>query len=400
MPMNLVLVPDTPGWVIWNIARQIESVLTPRFKVTIVSGVAIRIAPQLFRPILDQADVVHCMSPYHYSLIKKIYNGPLVCNIHHFVDFSTVSEATDADRILYASKMWAERLSTEGVDETKLRHIPYTVDTELFHRASDPGRLRRRFNIPDDATCIGMFAKGTSNEAGRKGIDDLIQALRSPVLAGRRLHLCISGLGAETMFREALPPNITPHFLYMGRYEDMPQLYSMLDLYVVCSRLEGGPITILEALACEVPVVSTDVGIVRDMREYGDFGEIVPPGEPEELAGAIDRVLSDAALREQRQQAGLELVRTRYHKQSAAALIPVYEELVEAQHARPTTRNPWPGLIVKPLIEKFIFLQNIGREKLPADNTVTRSDLLLVGAMKLIRKMRQMVSGQQYSAKT
>lgn len=80
-------------------------------------------------------------------------------------------------------------------------------------------------------------------------------------------------------------------------FEDMPGFYRQLDLFVCTSAIEGTPNPLLEAMACGIPVVSTDVGIVPEV-----FGErqkrfIVPQADPGRFADAVGELINDAGLR-------------------------------------------------------------------------------------------------------
>ena len=86
-------------------------------------------------------------------------------------------------------------------------------------------------------------------------------------------------------------PRPTPSVTFTGFRSDLPAVYSELDVVVLCSRNEGLPVTLIEALAAARPVVSTEVGAVRDLVTPGETGLLVPSGDPDALAAAILRHL-------------------------------------------------------------------------------------------------------------
>jgi glycosyltransferase involved in cell wall biosynthesis len=97
-----------------------------------------------------------------------------------------------------------------------------------------------------------------------------------------------------------------------GPRSDVPDLLARSDLFVLASRSEGGPISILEAMAAGLAVVAADVGGVGDLVVDGVTGLLVPPADPDALAAALDRLLADPGLRRRLGAAGLERARERF----------------------------------------------------------------------------------------
>ncbi|HCA48133.1 MAG TPA: hypothetical protein DEP45_12520 [Armatimonadetes bacterium] len=79
----------------------------------------------------------------------------------------------------------------------------------------------------------------------------------------------------------------------LGRRRDVPDLLNAADIFVLSSRQEGFPITILEAMAAGKPVIATDVGGCAEAVVDGETGLIVPPEDPQALAEAISALISD-----------------------------------------------------------------------------------------------------------
>jgi glycosyltransferase involved in cell wall biosynthesis len=96
--------------------------------------------------------------------------------------------------------------------------------------------------------------------------------------------------------------------------ETVPLLLQGLDVFALASvgRSEGMPTAILEAMCAGKPVVATDVGAVRELVEEGRTGLLVPPGDPEALAAALGRLITDGELRARLGAAGRELALERF----------------------------------------------------------------------------------------
>ncbi len=81
----------------------------------------------------------------------------------------------------------------------------------------------------------------------------------------------------------------------LGWRRDLPRLYADLDVVALSSRNEGTPVSLIEAMACGVPVAATAVGGVPDVLQGGARGELVPVGDPRALSASIERLLTPEA---------------------------------------------------------------------------------------------------------
>jgi glycosyltransferase involved in cell wall biosynthesis len=89
-----------------------------------------------------------------------------------------------------------------------------------------------------------------------------------------------------------------------GTREDVPGVLAGADVFALSSRSEGAPLSILEAMAAGLPVVSSRVGGVPELVVDGETGLLVPPGDPSAMAGALGRLLADGGLRRRLGAAG------------------------------------------------------------------------------------------------
>ena len=105
---------------------------------------------------------------------------------------------------------------------------------------------------------------------------------------------------------------LTERIDLLGDRGDVPGVLASADVFVLSSRSEGFPVSILEAMAAGLPVVATDVGGVAESVADGETGLLVPPGDPGALAAALDRLLTDSALRLRLGTAGRERARRHF----------------------------------------------------------------------------------------
>lgn len=195
-----------------------------------------------------------------------------------------------------------------GVREERVALIVNGVDTSRF-TPEGPGRdeLRASLGIPRGAPVVG--AVGHLRPVKR--YDRLLRAARA--LEGA--HLVLVGDGPErealeALARECAPPGGGVHLA--GHQVELAPWYRTMDVLCVSSDSEQLPVTVLEALACGLPVCGTDVGDVRHAAPEEGRDLFVPPGEPEALGAVIAGVLGDADLRRRLSAAGVERARGEY----------------------------------------------------------------------------------------
>jgi len=166
-----------------------------------------------------------------------------------------------------------------------------------------------------------------------KGLPTLLEAVRQ--LGGRCPDLACVIVGDGPM-REALARRIEAAGLgdrvrLVGFRNDIPAVLAAADLFCLPSRMEGLPNVLLEAGAAGVPVVATRVGGVPEVVVDGRTGILVPPGRPEAMADAIDRLIREPALARRLADAGRKRVERRF---SAEVATRKYQMLYESIAAR------------------------------------------------------------------
>jgi glycosyltransferase involved in cell wall biosynthesis len=120
----------------------------------------------------------------------------------------------------------------------------------------------------------------------------------------------------RTLEREVERLGLGTSVRLLGDRRDVPSLLARSDVFVLASRSEGLPLSILEAMAAGLPVVASSVGGVPELVVDGETGLLVPAGDPERLAGAVGRLLADAALRRRLGEAGRARVREHFDSDS------------------------------------------------------------------------------------
>ncbi len=208
----------------------------------------------------------------------------------------------DADAVIIGSDSFAQEVSDRlDVPRDVFTIIPGAVDTSRFQPRA--GRTLGDLSEPPRLLYHGRVDR-------RKGVLELLDAVDR---LDRPFHLTVSGIGPdyeETKRRGDAMPNVT--VTGYADYFAAPDLYRKADVFVSPTHAEGFSNTILEAMASGLPIVSCDAVGVRDCVADDRDALLVPVSDVEALTAAIDRMLSDAGLRQRLARTALSEVRTLY----------------------------------------------------------------------------------------
>lgn len=185
-------------------------------------------------------------------------------------------------KIVVSASLIERRLTGWGVDPTKLERIPIGCDTAHFKppRPEERNRARARIGVPDGAICIGSFQKdgvgwGDGMEPKMiKGPDVFVEAVRQ-LARDLPVFVVLTGPARGYVKANLEKHGIPYHHTFLDDYKDVAGFHHALDLYLVTSREEGGPMALMEAMASHVPVVSTRVGQAEDLIHDGVTGGLV-----------------------------------------------------------------------------------------------------------------------------
>ncbi len=188
----------------------------------------------------------------------------------------------------------AQIVGAEGLDPGRVAVIANGVDAERF-RPADAAAARRRLELDGAALIVG----GVGRLAESKGFEHLIEALTAvaPRLPRLELVLVGDGPGRQALEQLARRRGISDRVHLLGRRGDLERIYPAFDVFVLSSLREGSPNVLIEAMACGVAAVATDVGGVKEVFTGGDCGLMVPAADPAALAAAVERLAGDPALR-------------------------------------------------------------------------------------------------------
>ncbi len=200
----------------------------------------------------------------------------------------------------------------EGVPLDRITVIRNAIDTDRFRppTGSERQAARRSFSIPDRDRAVACVA----NLRPVKDHRNLLRAFSLVLRSLPNLRLLLAGCGAEesALRSVAAELDIADRVHFLGSLDNTVRLYHAVDAAVLSSVSESLPNAILEALACGLPVASTNVGGVPEVLAGHPFGRLAPPSDPEPLAAALSDVFCGPAQDPAAQQAARDYAVTNF----------------------------------------------------------------------------------------
>jgi glycosyltransferase involved in cell wall biosynthesis len=232
------------------------------------------------------------------------------------------ADAARVDRVQVTHGEMHELVLDAGVPAERVFKIPIGIDLEHFPLGAP--RETERF-------VIGSFVKdGVGMTEGLepkllKGPDTFVAVVARVRERVPSLSVLVTG-PARGYVRRALDELGVPHrHVLATTRSELGRAYRDVDVCLVTSRQEGGPKSVLEAMASGVPVVSTRVGQAAELIADGENGLLADVDDIEALAAALQRVHDDAHLRDSLRAAG----RTTAEAHAEERLDPLWEQLLE-----------------------------------------------------------------------
>jgi glycosyltransferase involved in cell wall biosynthesis len=212
----------------------------------------------------------------------------------------------------------------EGFPAAKVHVIPNGVDCDRFHPSIDGSPIRRELGIDRNAPVAGIVAALRPEKNHALLLDAFAIARQSVPDA----NLLIVGDGPERPAMESQIARLglekSVHLL--GTRDDIPQILSAMEVFVLTSRMEANPVSILEAMAMGKPVVAPRVGSIPQSVLDGETGYLSEPNDPQSTADRLTEVFLHPACARAFGAAGRQLVESRW---SLEAMVDGYQDLIE-----------------------------------------------------------------------
>jgi len=241
----------------------------------------------------NQADIIWIISPWTWKKIKKksLRQKIVVCTIHHidFKKFKGSEKRNFFKRDKYIDSYHAISNNTkkqlEKLTEKPVTTIPFWINDKLFFEINKKNLLREKYEVSENEFLIGSFQRDTEgvdliSPKLSKGPDQFIKMVEKYFKTHKDLAVVLTGKRRQYIINELKRLNIKYYYFEMTTYKELNELYNVLDLYIVASRVEGGPQSIFECAITKTPIVSTDVGIAKEIlakESLYDFNENFDP---------------------------------------------------------------------------------------------------------------------------
>ena len=241
---------------------------------------------------INKADIVWLITPWLWRNVKKrnLKNKKVVCSIYH-IDFEKFAsedkkefEERDSFVDLYHVISEKTKLQLQKLTNKEIISIPFWVNQNIWFPIEDKESLIKKYNLSCEKYYIGSFQRDTEGVDLKspkliKGPDRFIEILSSDYFAGKNIEVILTGKRRQYIISELEERKIPYKYFEMVDFDEINELYNILNLYIVSSRVEGGPQAILECGITNTPIISTDVGVaseilspksIIDMENYSD----------------------------------------------------------------------------------------------------------------------------------
>jgi glycosyltransferase involved in cell wall biosynthesis len=312
--VHSVVLPAWPRWT-WTPLVFPRDLARRRVDVAHVQYIIPPVAPC---PVVTTIhDVAFRRFPHLFPLKHRLLlNWLIPLSARHAAAVITVSESTKRDLVEFYQ-----------IPLEKIAVTPNAVDPvyQPMDRSQARRSAQRRLGVPIPyLLSVGVLQP-------RKNLPRLIRAYnRIAASIPQRLVLVGKEGWANEELREAVaeaPPGLEPYFTGYVADADLPTLYAGADLFVYPSLYEGFGLPPLEAMACGTPVLTSNTSSLPEV--VGDAGVTVDPRDERAIASAIERILSDARLRERLAEAGIRRAAEFTWERTAQQTVEVYRTAAE-----------------------------------------------------------------------
>lgn len=290
---------------------------------SVVFGCKFQLDPKLIFSIRkfvrrNQIDLVHChgYKSNFYGLLACKSLVPTVTTNHNWLKSHwklKVYCLLDAlwirhfDRIVAVSDGIEGEMLAFKIPKEKIAVIDNGINTERFENVILTKKVKEQFGFGEHIRVIGTV--GTLKI--EKGHIYLLRVAREIINKRKDVHFLIVGDGPlkKSLEENARNMGIEKCVMFAGQRNDIPELISIMDVFILPSIKEGLPMVLLEAMASKKPVIATKVGGIAKVVKHNESGILVEPGDIHGMQEAVLNLLNEPERRTYMALTGFERVK-------------------------------------------------------------------------------------------
>ena len=227
---------------------------------------------------IKKSDLIWIISPWIWKKIsrKQLIEKKVICSYYHF-DFDKFGNEErnsfyELDKFVneyhVISKKTQKQLET--LTDKKITSIPFWLNQNIWFPLPDKNKLKKELGFYQKDYLVGSFQRDTEGKdlispKLVKGPDIFLDIVTDILITNKNLKVILTGKRRGYLIDNFEKRGIPYKYFEMVNFSQLNSLYNILDLYVVSSRVEGGPQAILEAAATKTPIISTDVGVASEI---------------------------------------------------------------------------------------------------------------------------------------
>jgi glycosyltransferase involved in cell wall biosynthesis len=227
---------------------------------------------------IKECQVIWIISPWTWKNTPKKYlkRKNVLCSIYHLdFDKKNSSEKKEffkrdkyVDRYHVISKYTYKEL--RNLTKKPIMYLPFWIDDKVFFPINDKNKIKQKWKVNKKDYLIGSFQRDSEGKNPKlpkliKGPDIFFDIVKDIHSNRKEVRVILTGKRRDYLINRLKEDNIPYNYYENISMQEINELYNILDMYIVSSRLEGGPQAILESAITKTPIISTDVGIAPEV---------------------------------------------------------------------------------------------------------------------------------------
>lgn len=229
------------------------------------------------------------------------------------------------EKIACVSEAVKRRLEPSIRIKSKLTTIHSGIDIDKFKQNQTANILKKEFQLPKDSILIGNIGALTD----QKDHETFIKTAKEIIQQNPNTYFFIAGEGElkEILLNQIALENLKDHVFLLGFRNDIPELLQSFDIFLFTSIFEGIGTTLLDAMAANVPIVSTNVSGIPEIITHNFNGFIHPPKDVKHLTESTLYLLKSKELREKFKANGQITVQNFSYQHTGKKYLQLYQQI-------------------------------------------------------------------------